>query len=124
MIRTETRGDLATVEVEGEVDAAERARVGEVIRGLLDGGASRLVFDFEKVTYVGSAGIGCLLEARKESLARGGGVALVNPGPALKKVIHDLGFDAHFPSFASRAEAASALAPTAPPPSGSSPPPR
>jgi anti-anti-sigma factor len=101
--------------------------VGKVVRGLLDAGASHLVFDFGKVTYVGSAGIGCLIEARKAALDRKGGVALVNPGPMLRKVIHDLGFEAHFPVYGSREDAARALAapgPTGPPPSGSSPPPR
>ena len=123
-IRTESAGGIATVIVEGEVDSAERERVGTAIRGLLDGGASRLVFDFEKVTYLGSAGIGCLIEARKAAIDRQGGVALVNPGPFLLKVIRDLGFQAHVPVYKSRADAARSLAPaaTAPPPSGTSPP--
>jgi anti-sigma B factor antagonist len=125
-IRTERKGGIATVTVEGEVDAAEREEVGRAIRGLLDDGAARIVFDFEKVTYVGSAGIGCLIEARKQALVRHGGVALVKPGHNLKKVIHDLGFDAAFPVYASREEAETALAaagPAAkgPPPTGSSP---
>lgn len=124
-IRTERKGGLATVVVEGEVDAAERERVGRAIRGLLDDGAARFVFDLEKVTYVGSAGIGCLLDARKEALDRHGGVALVNPGRMLKKVIQDLGFAAHFPVYGSRQEAEEALAAggaaTGPPPTGSSP---
>lgn len=127
-IRTEWKGGIATVVVEGEVDAAEREKVGKAIRGLLAEGASRFVFDFAKVTYVGSAGIGCLIEARKEALDRKGGVALVNPGHMLTKVIHDLGFAAHFPVYATREEAVLALsaggAPTGPPPTGSSPRPR
>ena len=126
-IRTESDGGVATVIVEGEVDSAEKERVGTTIRGLLDGGASRLVFDFEKVTFLGSAGIGALIEARKAALDRQGGVALVNPGRFLLKVIRDLGFQSHFPVYKSRADAAKALtaapaAATAPPPSGSSPP--
>jgi len=119
-IRTESKDGLATVTVEGEVDSAEREKVGKAIRGLLDGGASRFVFDFERVTFVGSAGISCLIEARKEALSRRGGIALVRPAPVLRKVIHDLGFEAHFPVYASVEEARSAL--TDPPPSGSSPP--
>jgi anti-sigma B factor antagonist len=121
-IRTESKEGIVTVTVEGEVDSAERERVGKTIQGLLEGGASRFVFDFEKVTFVGSAGIGCLIEARKEALARKGGVALVKPARMLRKVIHDMGFDSHFPVYATVEDAARAL--TGPPPSGSSPPPR
>lgn len=108
-IRTESAGGVSTVIVEGEVDSAEREAVGRAISALLEQGASRLVFDFEKVTYVGSAGIGCLIEARKAALERRGGVALVSPGSFLLKVIRDLGFQDHFPVYANRAEAAKAL---------------
>ena len=38
-------------------------------------------------------------------------VALVNPPPMIRKVLHTLGFEGDFPVFASREAAALALAP-------------
>ena len=105
------RGGVATVVLSGEVDAAERTRVAEAVRGLLDQGETRLVFDCEQVTFMGSTGIGSLLAARKEALARSGAMALVRPSPILRKVIRDLGLDAEFPSYGSREEAEKAVGP-------------
>ena len=114
-IETLQRDGVTTIVVSGDVDAPEKAAVGKMVRQLLDSGESRLIFDFEKVTFLGSSGVSCLVAARKDALAKSGGVALVNPPPMIRKVLHTLGFEGDFPIFASREAAARSLAGGAPP---------
>ena len=102
---------VTTLVVAGDVDSAEKATVGRMVQEILARGESRIIFDFEKVTFLGSSGVSCLVAARKEAMAKSGGVALVNPPPMIRKVLHTLGFEGDFPVFASREAAALALAP-------------
>ena len=48
---------------------------------------SRIVFDLGALDYLSSAGIRCFVRARKSIEPRGGRVAIVNPQPAVKKVL-------------------------------------
>jgi anti-anti-sigma regulatory factor len=45
------------------------------------------VFDLGKLEYLSSAGIRCFVRARKSIEPGGGKVALVNPQPAVRKVL-------------------------------------
>jgi anti-anti-sigma factor len=45
-----------------------------------------LVFQLDGLEYLSSAGIRCLVRARKALAERGGHVAIVNPQPAVKRV--------------------------------------
>jgi anti-sigma B factor antagonist len=108
-ITTERRDGVATLIVSGEVDAAEKAQVGEAVRAALAQGDTRLVFDFRDVTFMGSTGVGCLLSAQKDAAARSGGVAVVNPPKTLQKMFRTLGLEHAFPIFPSREEAQKSL---------------
>ncbi len=48
---------------------------------------ARLVFDLSDLEYLSSAGIRCFVRARKAIEPAGGKVALVNPQPAVRKVL-------------------------------------
>ena len=49
--------------------------------------ATRVVFDLSDLSYLSSAGIRCFIRARKAIEPRGGKVAVVNPQPAVRKVL-------------------------------------
>ena len=104
-IVTERRDGVATLIVSGEVDAAEKAQVGATVRDLIAKGETRIVFDFARVTYMGSTGVGCLLSAQKDAAARSGAVAVVNPPRMLQKMFRTLGIEHAFPIYPSREEA-------------------
>ena len=114
-IETLVRDGVATIVVAGDVDAAEKAEVGKTVRDAIDRGGSRILFDLEKVTFLGSSGVSCLVAARKDAMAHAGSIALVNPPPMIRKVLHTLGFEGDFPVFTSREAAAQALAVPVPP---------
>ena len=48
---------------------------------------TRLVFDLGNLEYLSSAGIRCFVRARKSLEPRGGKVAVINPQPAVRKVL-------------------------------------
>lgn len=48
---------------------------------------TRLVFDLSQLAYLSSAGIRCFVRARKVVEPTGGKVALINPQPAVRKVL-------------------------------------
>jgi len=50
-------------------------------------GIARLVFDVSALDYISSAGIRCLVRARKAIEPGGGKVAVVNPQPGVRKVL-------------------------------------
>ncbi len=107
---------VATVVVEGELDAPQKAEVGKAVKELIAAGETRLVFDFAGVTYMGSSGVGCLVQARRAAVAKAGVVAMVNPPAMIRKVIKTLGLEKDFPVYPTRDAAVEALATPAPPP--------
>jgi anti-sigma B factor antagonist len=110
-IETRRKDGVTTLIVSGEVDAREKAEVGAAVRALIAKGETRIVFDFAKVTYMGSTGVGCLLAAQKDAAAKSGGVAIVRPPPTLRKMFRTLGLEKAFPIYDTREAARRALRP-------------
>lgn len=109
-IETLRKDGVTTLVVSGEVDAKEKQEVGNAVRDLLAKGETRIVFDFAKVTYMGSTGVGCLLAAQKDAAAKSGGVAIVSPPPTLKKMFQTLGLERAFPIYDTREAALKSFA--------------
>lgn len=53
--------------VAGEVDSATAGHLDAVFREVIDAGASQVVADFERVTFVSSAGLSVLIGAHRRS---------------------------------------------------------
>jgi anti-anti-sigma regulatory factor len=56
-------------------------------RVLANTGLVRLVFDLSQLEYLSSAGIRCFVRARKALEPGGSEVVIVNPQPAVRKVL-------------------------------------
>jgi anti-anti-sigma factor len=77
-----------TIALTGRLDTNTAPQLDEVLnRVLADRGISRLVFDLSQLEYLSSAGIRCFIRARKAIEADGGKVAILNPQPAVRKVL-------------------------------------
>jgi anti-anti-sigma factor len=77
-----------TIALTGRLDTNTAPQLDEVLnRVLAAGGVSRLVFDLSHLEYLSSAGIRCFIRARKAIEADGGKVAILNPQPAVRKVL-------------------------------------
>ena len=67
----------------GEESSGFRATV----ENLLLSGATKIVVNLERVNYVDSAGLGALIEAHRNTLAKGGRLKLSNLGPNFKRAL-------------------------------------
>jgi anti-anti-sigma factor len=77
-----------TLALEGRLDTHTAPELDVVLDRLLaQKGIARMVFDLGKLEYLSSAGIRCFIRARKAIEPTGGKVAIVNPQPAVQKVL-------------------------------------
>ena len=77
-----------TLVLSGRLDSATAPKLEQALDGVLARGPiARLVFDLGALDYLSSAGIRCFIRARKAIEPQGGSVAVVNPQPAVRKVL-------------------------------------
>lgn len=77
-----------TVTLVGRLDTDTAPDLDSALKPLLArSGIKRFVFDLGGLDYLSSAGIRCFVRARKAIEPGGGKVAIVNPQPAVRKVL-------------------------------------
>jgi len=82
------RANPLTIALSGRLDTNTAPQLDDVLtRVLASKGIPRLVFDLGQLDYLSSAGIRCFIRARKAIEAGGGKVAILNPQPAVRKVL-------------------------------------
>ena len=80
--------DPPTLALAGRLDTHTAPELDRALDGVLArAGIARLVFDVSRLEYLSSAGIRCFIRARKAIEPGGGRVAIVNPQPAVRKVL-------------------------------------
>ena len=85
---TVTRSKSPTLALAGRLDTNTAPELDKELDKILAGGRiERLVFDVASLDYLSSAGIRCFIRARKAIEPGGGKVAVVNPQPAVRKVL-------------------------------------
>ena len=57
------------------------------IEGLLASGAKKIVVNLEHANYIDSAGLGALIEAHRNTKAKGGRLKLTNLGPKFRQAL-------------------------------------
>jgi len=78
----------STLALTGRLDSSTAPELDAVLdRVLKNAPLPRLVFDLSRLEYLSSAGIRCFIRARKAIEPGGGRVAIVNPQPAVRKVL-------------------------------------
>jgi len=77
-----------TIALAGRLDTHTAPELDKTLDGVLaKTGIARLVFELSQLEYLSSAGIRCFIRARKAIEPNGGKVAIVNPQPAVRKVL-------------------------------------
>jgi anti-sigma B factor antagonist len=85
---TVVRSQPPTIALVGRLDTNTAPALDtELDRILAAGRIERLVFDLASLDYLSSAGIRCFIRARKAIEPGGGRVGIVNPQPAVRKVL-------------------------------------
>jgi sigma-B regulation protein RsbU (phosphoserine phosphatase) len=84
---TSQKPDGRRVALRGRLDTATAPQLEAQLTATLDHPDVRaLVFQLDGLDYISSAGVRCLVRARKAMAERQGHVAIVNPQPAVKRV--------------------------------------
>ena len=94
--RRQAEGEVAVVELGGEVDLYRAPDVKQALDAAIDGGAARLALDLGAVTFIDSTALGALVGAAKRVQPVGGAVALVCTDSNILKVFEITGLDRVF----------------------------
>jgi len=76
-----------TLALEGRLDAESVGILDQELDMLLESAMKVLVFDLSKLEYISSAGLRSLFRAQKTMKAGSGKAVVLNPTPAVKKVL-------------------------------------
>lgn len=88
-------GPVFIVDLTGRVSMAGAAASGpgggstvrEIVRGLLDEGAQKIVLNLKEVSFIDSSGIGELFGVLTSAQRRGAQVKLINPNKTVREVL-------------------------------------
>ncbi|BBL75535.1 STAS domain-containing protein [Methylomagnum ishizawai] len=94
-IATSQTGETLVIALEGRIDAASAKHLEQQCLDLIEGGASRLVFDLGQVVYISSAGLRVFLVAAKR-LPPEGSLKLCALNSTLRDVFEISGFSTLF----------------------------
>lgn len=91
-------GDHATVSLVGELDAVGAREVLAFLYAVFDLDCVHVGVDMSGVSFVGSAGLRALTRASLEARLRDGSLALLDAGPALRRLLDVTGLDRVLPT--------------------------
>ena len=101
-------GDTLVVELIGEIDHSEAAHGRERIDRALDNYmAKNLIFDFSKVTFMDSSGIGMVLGRYRKMGEKSGNIAIVSCSKTVRGILNLAGVFSIIDYFDNKEEAVS-----------------
>ena len=92
-IERKTFGSVTVLAFAGEFDAIDLPAVLETMKGVVQDGCDRLVFNFRDLTFINSTWIGYVIQTAKGLRARGGELVVSQPSPFFGRVGKVLGVD-------------------------------
>lgn len=95
-IRTQEAPDAVTLVVEGEIDHAGADMLKAGFNALNLTGKKQVVFNFQQVSYIGSAGLGKLLLFYKRLSSSGIQLHVQSPCAAVRDLLKELKMDTLF----------------------------
>jgi anti-sigma B factor antagonist len=98
-------GDVAVIDLAGEVDAYTSARFREVMTDIIEDGGQKLIISMAKVDYIDSSGLGALVGGLKRISERNGRIILICDRSQVRKVFEITGLEKVFPIFSTEQEA-------------------
>ncbi len=98
-VETGTVGDASLLSLRGEIDVYTAPRLRQAIIDLVEGGATRIVVDMEKVDFLDSTGLGVLVGGLKRVRVKDGSLSIVTTQDKILKIFDITGlsrvFDIH-----------------------------
>jgi anti-sigma B factor antagonist len=98
-------GAVKIVRIEGNLDTQTSPNAEARLSRLIDQGASKVVVNFERLSYISSAGLRILLATAKRLQSGGGELRVCGLSELVQEVFDISGFDSILPVSKSEAEA-------------------
>ena len=109
-IGTRKSGNTLIVLLDGELDHHTAGQVRSRLDvELISAGVKNMIFDFSKVSFMDSSGIGVIIGRQKNVARLGGKTAVVGMNPQTRKVLELTGFKGIIPFFESIEQASKAM---------------
>src|SRR5213596_49571 len=100
-VETGTVGDASLLSLRGEIDVYTAPRLRQTLIDLVEGGATNIVVDMEKVDFLDSTGLGVLVGGLKRVKDREGTMKLVATQDRILKIFDITGLSKVCPIFGS-----------------------
>ena len=91
-IHVKDAGDIKVMEFSGNFDTNTSPDAEETISGLIDGGAIKLLANFDQLNFISSAGLRVLLATAKKLRGSGGDLKICGLNPTVQEVFDISGF--------------------------------
>jgi anti-sigma B factor antagonist len=104
-ITVRDEGETKVVMMDGKLDTNTTPAAESEITVLLDGGASKLLINFEQVSYISSSGLRLLLATAKRLKGSGGDLKVCSLNDMATEVFEISGFSSILNVFASEQDA-------------------
>ena len=104
-ITTRDEGDTKIVLLNGKLDTNTTPAAENEINALLDGGASKLLLNFEQISYISSSGLRLLLATAKRLKGTGGELKVCSLNEMATEVFEISGFSSILNVFPSEQDA-------------------
>ncbi len=91
-ITTRDEGDTKVIMINGKLDTNTTPSAESEINSLIDGGASKLLINFEQLSYISSSGLRLLLATAKRLKASGGDLRVCSLNEMATEVFEISGF--------------------------------
>ena len=104
-VETSTKNGKTVVTLRGEIDVYTAPRLRQTLIDLVEGGATHIVVDMEKVDFLDSTGLGVLVGGLKRVRDKDGSMRLVATQDRILKIFDITGLSKVFPIHGSLDEA-------------------
>lgn len=107
------RERVALIVVKGYLDVDTATELHHHLANQMHHGRRHLLLDLSSVPFMDSSGINIILRTYKETRQAGGSVGLIDPAPAVRRILDLTGVSLTVPSFVSADDALAGTADTA-----------
>ncbi|NDV20763.1 anti-sigma factor antagonist [Pseudodesulfovibrio sp. JC047] len=101
----DTENGVTILTIDGNLDAEGTQAMEEKVVALLEGGETKLLFDFTGLDYINSSGLRVLVLAYQRLKKTSGSVAICGVKDYIQEVFEVSGYDRIFPLYGARADA-------------------
>jgi anti-sigma B factor antagonist len=108
-VKLKTKNGVLLVELQEEIDLFHANKLKLYFNKIFESSHTRILLNFQDVTYIDSSGIGALLNIFKETKKRSIKMFFINIHGSVKKVIELTKLDDYFPIVRSEEEAMAQL---------------